>query len=121
MATAAVLNLSAATAKRLEIGSRGFAFRSWREYGNHGTTAVIRFADGTAEVAGRVESGRVFIDGKGIGDVGEVVLKDRKHLSVDGMVVVIIAINQANCIGCEACVLACKESNGLPVETGPAR
>jgi len=55
--------------------------------------AVIRFADGQAEVAGRVESGRVFIDGKGIGDVGEVVLKDRKHLSEDGMVVVIISIN----------------------------
>ncbi len=56
--------------------------------------AVIRFAGGGAEVAGSVENGRVFIDGKGIGDVGEVVLKDRKHLSEDGMVVVIIAINQ---------------------------
>ncbi|QSV47094.1 ribonuclease J [Geobacter benzoatilyticus] len=56
--------------------------------------AVIRFAGGEAEVAGSVENGRVFIDGKGIGDVGEVVLKDRKHLSEDGMVVVIIAINQ---------------------------
>jgi hypothetical protein len=30
---------------RAEIGSRGFALRSWREYGNHGITAVIRFAD----------------------------------------------------------------------------
>jgi len=55
---------------------------------------VIRFADGRGEVAGSVESGRVFIDGKGVGDVGEVVLKDRKHLSEDGMVVVIIVINQ---------------------------
>jgi len=55
--------------------------------------AVIRFADGLGEVAGRAESGRVFIDGKGVGDVGEVVLKDRKHLSEDGMVVVIISIN----------------------------
>ena len=27
------------------IGSRGFALRSWREYGNHGMTAVMRFAD----------------------------------------------------------------------------
>ena len=35
------------------------------------------------------------MDGKGVGDVGEVVLKDRKHLSKDGMVVVIIAIDQA--------------------------
>jgi ribonuclease J len=57
---------------------------------------VIRFADDRGEIAGTVESGRVYIDGKGIGDVGEVVLKDRKHLSEDGMVVVIIAINQAS-------------------------
>jgi ribonuclease J len=56
--------------------------------------AVIRFREGEGEIAGSVECGRVFIDGKGIGDVGEVVLKDRKHLSEDGMVVVIIAINQ---------------------------
>ena len=31
--------------RRAEIGSRGFALRSWRAYGNHGMTAVMRFAD----------------------------------------------------------------------------
>ncbi len=56
--------------------------------------AVITFADDSAEITETVESGRVFVDGKGIGDVGTIVLKDRKHLSEDGMVVVIIAINQ---------------------------
>jgi ribonuclease J len=56
---------------------------------------VVAFAGDACALAGTVESGRVFVDGKGIGDVGEVVLKDRKHLSEDGMVVVIIAINQA--------------------------
>lgn len=55
---------------------------------------VIHFAAGECEILGKVEHGRVFVDGKGIGDVGSVVLKDRKHLSEDGMVVVIIAINQ---------------------------
>jgi ribonuclease J len=55
---------------------------------------VITFADDRAEITDTVESGRVFVDGKGIGDVGTIVLKDRKHLSEDGMVVVIIAINQ---------------------------
>ncbi|GFE57003.1 ribonuclease J [Geobacter sp. AOG1] len=57
---------------------------------------VITFADGSGAITGKVETGRVFVDGKGIGDVGEVVLKDRKHLSQDGMVVVIIGINQTS-------------------------
>jgi ribonuclease J len=56
---------------------------------------IISFHGEHGAISGSVESGRVFVDGKGIGDVGEVVLKDRKHLSQDGMVVVIIAINQA--------------------------
>ncbi|MRR33572.1 ribonuclease J [bacterium] len=55
---------------------------------------VISFAGGRGAITGTVEAGRVFVDGKGIGDVGTIVLKDRKHLSEDGMVVVIIAINQ---------------------------
>jgi ribonuclease J len=57
---------------------------------------VIAFDDKGCGIAGAVETGRVFVDGKGIGDVGEVVLKDRKHLSEDGMVVVIIGINQGS-------------------------
>ncbi len=36
---------SMSATSRPEIGSRGFAFRSCREYGNHGITAVIRFAE----------------------------------------------------------------------------
>ncbi|GFO67460.1 ribonuclease J [Geomonas limicola] len=55
---------------------------------------VVLFSDGEAAIVDQVETGRVFVDGKGVGDVGNVVLKDRKHLSEDGMVVVIIGINQ---------------------------
>jgi len=55
---------------------------------------IVTFREGEAAIEGTAESGRVFVDGKGIGDVGEIVLKDRKHLSEDGMVVVIIGINQ---------------------------
>ena len=55
---------------------------------------VVAFAAGEACIIDKVEHGRVFVDGKGIGDVGEIVLKDRKHLSEDGMVVVIIGIDQ---------------------------
>jgi len=55
---------------------------------------AIYFYSDTAAVIEKVETGRVFVDGKGVGDVGSVVLKDRKHLSEDGMVVIIIGINQ---------------------------
>jgi len=41
-----------------------------------------------------VHAGRVFVDGKGIGDVEDVVLRDRRHLSSDGLVLAILAIDQ---------------------------
>lgn len=57
---------------------------------------VVAFSGGEACIIDKVEHGRVFVDGKGVGDVGEIVLKDRKHLSEDGMVVVIIGIEQSS-------------------------
>ncbi|WKZ33391.1 MAG: ribonuclease J [Thermodesulfobacteriota bacterium] len=55
---------------------------------------VVEFApEGGFVKAGKVESGRVFVDGKGVGDVGEMVLKDRNHLAQDGMVLALVAIN----------------------------
>ncbi len=42
----------------------------------------------------RIESGRIFVDGKGVGDVGAMELRDRRHLANHGMVVVFLAINQ---------------------------
>ncbi len=56
---------------------------------------VVSFYSDTAAIVEKVETGRVFVDGKGVGDVGTVVLKDRKHLSEDGMIVVIIGMNQS--------------------------
>ncbi len=50
-------------------------------------------ADG-ARVAEPIHAGRVFVDGKGIGDVEDVVLRDRRHLSSDGLVLAILAIDQ---------------------------
>ncbi len=55
---------------------------------------VLELTDDSAAVTGKVEAGRVFVDGKGVGDVGEIVLRDRKHLSEDGMVVVVMVINK---------------------------
>jgi ribonuclease J len=51
----------------------------------------------TATSARKVQSiqvGRVFVDGKGVGDVGDVVIRDRRHLSEDGMVLAVMAIHQ---------------------------
>ncbi len=50
-------------------------------------------ADGARRVE-PVTSGRVFVDGKGVGDVERVVLRDRKHLSSDGLVLAVLAIDQ---------------------------
>ena len=57
---------------------------------------VITFSGGQGSITGKVDTGRVFVDGKGIGDVGEIVLKDRRHLSQDGLVIVIIGISQGS-------------------------
>ena len=44
-------------------------------------------------VSGNVPSGRVFVDGYGVGDVGSIVLRDRKHLAQDGMIIVVATID----------------------------
>ena len=54
---------------------------------------VIELSGETAELTGTVPSGRVFVDGYGVGDVGSVVLRDRKHLAEDGMIVVVISLS----------------------------
>ena len=45
---------------------------------------------------GRAPVGKVFIDGKGVGDVGKLVLRDRKHLSEDGLVVILSVLDGEN-------------------------
>ena len=47
----------------------------------------------TCKVKGTVPAGKVFVDGTGVGDVGAVVLRDRKHLAEDGMIVVCVNLN----------------------------
>jgi ribonuclease J len=54
----------------------------------------IRFADGAGAIAGKVAAGRVLVDGKAHGDIHDAVLKDRRRLAQDGIVVVIIGVNR---------------------------
>ena len=54
---------------------------------------VIEITRKTCKVSQTVPAGQVFVDGTGVGDVGSVVLRDRKHLAEDGMIVVCVSIN----------------------------
>ena len=54
---------------------------------------VIELTKKTLKVNGTVPAGKVFVDGTGVGDVGSVVLRDRKHLAQDGMIVVCVNIS----------------------------
>ena len=51
---------------------------------------VLEITSKEAKVNGTVASGRVYVDGLGVGDVGNIVIRDRKHLSQDGLIVVIV-------------------------------
>ncbi|MGA7876108.1 MAG: ribonuclease J [Desulfoferrobacter sp.] len=55
---------------------------------------VVTFSDTGVTIEERVETGRVFVDGKGVGDVGGLVLRDRKHLAEDGLVVTSLVIDK---------------------------
>ena len=53
----------------------------------------VRFDRQGARKIGRVETGRILVDGKGVGDIGQVVLRDRRHLAEDGMVIPLLTID----------------------------
>ena len=54
---------------------------------------VLEFTGKTCKANGTVTAGKIFVDGTGVGDVGAVVLRDRKHLAQDGMIVVCVNIS----------------------------
>ena len=54
---------------------------------------VFEFSAKSCKENGTVPAGKVFVDGTGVGDVGSVVLRDRKHLAQDGMIVVCVNLS----------------------------
>jgi len=57
---------------------------------------VLEFTKRSGRIAGRVNAGRVLVDGLGVGDVGNIVLRDRKQLSQDGILIVVVTISRKN-------------------------
>jgi len=58
------------------------------------TGDIIRFGPGDAEIVGKAPVGRVLIDEGSLEEVKEVVIRDRRHISEDGIILLIIAINK---------------------------
>ena len=54
---------------------------------------VIELSPRSAKITGSVTAGQVFVDGYGVGDVGSVVLRDRRHLAQDGVIVVVLSMS----------------------------
>jgi ribonuclease J len=54
---------------------------------------ILEFTPEKRDIVGKVTGGRVFVDGKGVGDVGDAVLRERQHLARDGMVVVVVGLH----------------------------
>ena len=58
-----------------------------------GNGRVLELNENEAKYTGTVPSGRVMVDGLGVGDVGSIVLRDRQHLSQDGLIVIVMTMD----------------------------
>ena len=56
--------------------------------------SVFEFTRDSAKLAGRINSGVIMVDGLGVGDVGNIVLRDRRQLSQDGILIVVVTLNR---------------------------
>ena len=75
---------------------------------------VIELTPNSAKINGTVPAGRVFVDGYGVGDVGSVVLRDRKHLAEDGLIVVVATIDAVSGMKMDEILAALSQVAGTP-------
>ena len=54
---------------------------------------VVELSENAMKEAGTVTAGKVFVDGLGVGDVGSIVLRDRKHLGQDGLIIIVASLD----------------------------
>lgn len=59
---------------------------------------VLELDKEQAKITGKVPAGAVYVDGLGVGDVGNVVLRDRQHLAEDGIMIVVVALDPYNSV-----------------------
>jgi len=57
---------------------------------------VLEFTAKKGQLAGKVTAGQIMVDGLGVGDVGNIVLRDRKQLSQDGILIVVVTLSKDN-------------------------
>lgn len=57
---------------------------------------VLELNEDEAKFTGTVPSGRVLVDGLGVGDVGSIVLRDRQHLSQDGLIIIVMTMDSSS-------------------------
>ena len=57
---------------------------------------MLELDDEKAEVTGRVHVGDIMVDGLGVGDVGNIVLRDRQHLAEDGIIIVVLTLESGS-------------------------
>ena len=55
---------------------------------------VLELSSDSATVTGSVPAGKILVDGYGVGDVGNIVLRDRKHLAQDGIIIAVLSLNK---------------------------
>ena len=56
---------------------------------------VLELNQDEAQINGSVQSGRILVDGLGVGDVGNIVLRDRQHLSQDGLIIIVLTMDSS--------------------------